>query len=218
MVGATLDGLKRTKGTAPKQARAIVLADVRAAVERLPNTIAGLRDKALLLVGFMGALRRSEIVGLDIGEIGEGATGYVEITTDGLLIHVARSKTDQEGAGQKIAIPRQRDDLCPARGLEAWLNAAGISAGPVFRFVTQAGDISSSRLTAQSVRLNIKKRIGDGDTAHGLRSGFITEGARRGAGDREIMKTSRHRSTDQIGVYIRDAHIWDGTAHRRMED
>src|SRR5262249_45701724 len=136
MVGATLDGLKRTKGTAPKQARAIVLADVRAAVERLPNTVAGLRDKALLLVGFMGALRRSEIVGLDIGEIGEGATGYVEIAADGLLIYLAKSKTDQEGAGQKIAIPRRRDDLCPARALEVWLNAGGIGAGPVFRFVT----------------------------------------------------------------------------------
>ena len=82
MVGATLDGLKRTNGTAPKQARAIVLADVRAAVERLPNTVAGLRDKALLLVGFMGALRRSEIVGLDCGSLGEGATGYVEIATE----------------------------------------------------------------------------------------------------------------------------------------
>jgi integrase len=218
MVGATLDGLKRTKGTAPKQARAIVLADVREAVERLPNTVAGLRDIALLPVGFMGALRRSEIVGLDIGEIGEGATGYVEIAADGLLIYLAKSKTDQEGAGQKIAIPRRRDDLCPARALEAWLNAAGFSAGPVFRFVTQAGDISASRLTAQSVRLIIKKRIGDGDTAYGLRSGFISEGARRGAGDREIMKTSRHKSTDQVGVYIRDANIWDGTAHRRVEE
>jgi integrase len=172
----------------------------------------------LLLVGFMGALRRSEIVGLDVGSLGEGATGTVEIATDGLLIHLARSKTDQEGAGQKIAIPRRRDGLCAAAALEAWLSTAGISSGPVFRFVTQVGDISASRLTAQSVRLIVKKRIGDFDTAHGLRSGFITEGARRGAGDRELMKTSRHRSTDQIGVYIRDANIWDGTAHRRMED
>ena len=173
---------------------------------------------AALLSPWASRLRRSEIVGLDVGSLGDGATGYVEIATDGLLIHLARSKTDQEGTGQKIAIPRRRDELCPARALEAWLNAAGISAGPVFRFVTQAGDISASRLTAQSVRLIIKKRIGDGDTAYGLRSGFISEGARRGAGDREIMKTSRHKSTDQVGVYIRDANIWDGTAHRRVEE
>jgi hypothetical protein len=98
-----------------------------------------------------------------------------------LLIHLAKSKTDEEGTGQKIAMPRRRDDLCPARAFEAWLSAAGVDAGPVFRFVTQAGVISSSRLTAQSVRLIIKKRIGVGDTAHGLRSGFITEGARRDA-------------------------------------
>jgi hypothetical protein len=142
----------------------------------------------------------------------------VQISTEGVLIHLAKSKTDQEGGGQKIAIPRRRDDLCPARAIEAWLNATGISSGPVFRFVTQAGVVSASRLTAQSVRLIVKKRVGEYDTAHGLRSGFITTVAKLGVTDRELMKTSRHRSTDQIGVYIRDAQIWDGTAHCRMED
>jgi hypothetical protein len=71
---------------------------------------------------------------------------------------------------------------------------------------------------ALRVRLIVKKRVGEFDTAHGLRSDFITTGAKLGASDRELMKTSRHRSTDRIGVYIRDAQIWDGTAHRRMED
>jgi hypothetical protein len=128
------------------------LEDIRVAVSSLPNTIAGLRDKALLLLGFMAARRRSEIVGLDFGSLGEGATGFVQITAEGLLIYLARSKTDQEGAGLKIAVPRRRDDLCEAR------------------------------------RLIVKKRIGDFDTAHGLRAGFITEGARRGASDRELRR------------------------------
>jgi hypothetical protein len=93
MVGATLDGLKRQKGTAPKQARAIVLEDIRVAVSSLPNTIAGLRDKALLLLGFMAARRRSEIVGLDFGSLGEGATGFVQITAE-RPAHLSSSKQD----------------------------------------------------------------------------------------------------------------------------
>jgi hypothetical protein len=158
MVGVTLDGLKNLKGTAKRQARAIVLSDIRTAIDKLPVTVAGLRDRALLLLGFFGAFRRSEIVGLDVNaNLTEGATGHVQIVTEGLRIHLAGSKTDQEGAGQKITIPRRRDELCPAAALEAWLNVAGIAEGAIFRFVTQSGVISASRLTAQSVRLVIKK-------------------------------------------------------------
>jgi site-specific recombinase XerD len=113
LVGLTLDGIKRTKGTAKRQARAIVLSDVREAVDKLPPTLAGLRDKALLVVGFFGAMRRSEIIGLDVdATLTDGATGHVQIATEGVLIHLARSKTDQEGAGQRIALPRRRDGLC----------------------------------------------------------------------------------------------------------
>jgi integrase len=103
------------------------------------------------------------------------------------------------------------------RALESYLSAANISSGAVFRTINKAG-IIGLRLSAQSVRLIVQRHLGADDTAHGLRSGFITDGARRGASDRELMKTSRHKSTTQLGSYIRDANVWDGTAHRRMEE
>jgi site-specific recombinase XerD len=130
MVGLTLEGIRRQNGTAKDRARAIALADIRAAVDRLPATLAGHRDRALLLIGFFGALRRSELVCLDVTTtLTEGATGHVQVVSEGLLIHLARSKTDQAGAGQQVGILRRRDNLCPVRALEDWLSASGISSG-----------------------------------------------------------------------------------------
>jgi integrase len=218
MVGLVLDGIRRQNGTAKDRARAIVLADIRAAVDRLPATLAGRRDRALLLIGFFGALRRSEIVGLDVNAtLSDGGTGNLQIVSDGLLIHLARSKTDQVGAGQQVGIPRRRDDLCPVRALEDWLGTSGIVNGAAFRSVSQVGVIGS-RLTAQSVRLIVQRHLGIDDTAHGLRAGFITEGARRGATAQALQQTSRHRSVNQLGEYIRHANVFVGTAHRLMED
>jgi integrase len=218
MIALTLDGIRRQNGSAKKQARAIVLADVRAAIERLPPTLAGLRDRALLLIGFFAALRRSELVGLDVtAALTDSATGHVQIVTEGLLIRLARSKTDQAGAGQQIGIPRRRDDLCPVQALQNWLAAAGIASGAAFRTISKAGVIGS-RLTPQSVRLIVQRHLGADDTAHGLRAGFITEGARRGATAQALQQTSRHRSVNQLGEYIRHANVFVGTAHKLMED
>jgi integrase len=218
MVGLTLDGIKRQNGTSKRQARAIVLADVRVALGRLPPTLAGRRDRALLLVGFFAALRRSEIVGLDLtSTLTDDATGHLQIVSEGLLIRLAHSKTDQAGAGQQVGVPRRRDDLCPVRAIEDWLSAADISSGAIFRTVSKAG-VVGSRMTAQSVRLIVQKRLGVNDTAHGLRAGFITEGARRGATAQALQQTSRHRSVNQLGEYIRHANVFQGTAHKLMED
>jgi integrase len=218
MVGLTFDGIRRQNGTAKRQARAIVLADVHAAIGRLPPTLAGRRDRALLLIGFFAALRRSELVGLDVtAALTDGATGYIEILSEGLLVRLMRSKTDQCGAGQQVGIPRRRDDLCPVRALEEWLAASGITSGAAFRTISKAGVIGS-RLTPQSVRLIVQRHLGADDTAHGLRAGFITEGARRGATAQALQQTSRHRSVNQLGEYIRHANFFVGTAHRLMED
>jgi integrase len=218
MVGLTLDGIRRQNGAAKDRARAIVLTDLRAAVEQLPPILAGLRDRALLLIGFFGALRRSEIVGLDVTEtVTDGATGYVQVVSEGLLVKLVRSKTDQHGEGQEIGLPRRRDNLCPVRALQDWLAAAGIVNGAIFRTVSQVG-VVGSRLTPQSVRLIVQRHLGSDDTAHGLRAGFITEGARRGATAQALQQTSRHRSVNQLGEYIRHANVFQGTAHRLMED
>jgi integrase len=101
--------------------------------------------------------------------------------------------------------------------LEDWLTAAGISTGAVFRTINKAGALGS-RLTPQSVRLIVQRHLGTEDTAHGLRAGFITEGARSGASAQALQQTSRHRSVNQLGEYIRHANGFVGTAHRLMED
>ena len=108
-------------GTAKARKAPAVADKVRAMVALAPDSLAGLRDRALLLLGFAGAFRRSELVALDVADIAE--------TKAGLLVTIRRSKTDQEGEGATIAIARG-DVACPARALLEWLGAAGIKAGP----------------------------------------------------------------------------------------
>src|SRR5262249_41358028 len=151
MIGLVLDGVRRQNGSAKKQARAITLADVRSAANQLPESLSGLRDRALLLIGFFGAMRRSELVGLDFDTLGADATGYVKIVSAGLVVTLCKSKTDQYGEGQTIGLPRRRDELCPVRALEAWLAAAGIASGPIFRMISKGGIVGASRLTPLSV-------------------------------------------------------------------
>src|SRR5262249_31682008 len=111
-----------------------------------------------------------------------------------------------------VGLPRRRDELCPARALEIWLAAAGIASGPIFRMISKGGIVAASRLTPLSVNRIVKKRLGIDNSAHGLRAGFVTEGAARGATAQEIIQTSRHKSVDQVNEYVRHATIFDGTA------
>jgi hypothetical protein len=112
------------------------------------------------------ALRRSELVGLDVTDaLTDDATGHAQIVPEGLFIKLARSKTDQAGAGQE-SVPRRRDDLCPVQALQAWLGSSSITSGAVFRTINKAGALGS-RLTAQSARLIVQRHLGADDTAHG---------------------------------------------------
>jgi site-specific recombinase XerC len=130
-VKATLRGIRRTVGSAKVRKAPAVAAKVRAMVTLAPESLAGLRDRTLLLLGFAGAFRRSELVALDVADIAETETG--------LLVTIRRSKTDQEGEGTTIAIARG-DITCPARALREWLDAAGIETGPIFRSVANGRD------------------------------------------------------------------------------
>ena len=149
-----------------------------------PEGLAGLRDRALLLLGFAGAFRRSELVDVDVGDIAETETG--------LLVTIRGSKTDQERQGVTIAIARG-DIACPVKALRAWLDAAGIEAGPIFRPIDRHGNLLPSRLTAQSVANIVKAyaaRAGfDASTfsGHSLRSGFLTSAAGKGASIFKMM-------------------------------
>jgi integrase len=127
-------GIRRERGTAPRQVAPLLAGHVRALVGALPRTLLGMRDRALLLVGFAGAFRRSELAALRVEDL--------DWTDEGLKVRLRRSKTDQEGEGRTVEIPRgARAALCPVRALEAWLTAAGVTAGAVFREVTRHGAV-----------------------------------------------------------------------------
>src|SRR5712692_4494494 len=141
-VKATLRGIRRSIGAAPVRKAPAVAEIMRDMAHAAPTGIKGLRDRALLLLGFGGAFRRSELVALDVADLEE--------TEDGLRVMIRRSKTDQEGIGTTIAIVRGGGS-CPVRALRAWLDAAGITEGAVFRPVRKGGKVLDQRLTAKSV-------------------------------------------------------------------
>ncbi|MCL2429908.1 MAG: site-specific integrase, partial [Alphaproteobacteria bacterium] len=160
-----------------------------------PDRLKGQRDRALLLLGFGGAFRRSELVALDVADLEE--------TDAGLRVTIRRSKTDQEGQGTTIAIVRGGSS-CPVKALRRWLDAAGITEGSVFRPVGKGGRVGADRLTARSVCDLVKAyaaRIGlDAEAygAHSLRSGFLISAARRGASIFKMRDVSRHKSLDVL--------------------
>ena len=179
-----------------------------------PQTLRGMRDRALLLLGFAGAFRRSELVGLDVDHLTQ--------REEGLSILIPSSKTDQEGIGQVVAIPRVPESpYCPVRAVLDWLVVAAISSGPVFRRVKRGDTIGESRLTAQSVALIIKALAAKVEldparyAGHSLRSGFLTSAAHNRASIFKMADQSRHKSLDVLREYVRseerfDDHAGDG--------
>jgi site-specific recombinase XerD len=204
-VKATLRGIRRTFGGARVRKAPAVAAKMHSMVTTAPDRLSGLRDRALLLLGFAGAFRRSELVALDVADITEAKTG--------ILITIRRSKTDQEGEGVTIAIARG-DIACPAQALRQWLHAAGIEAGPIFRPINKGGTVGPDRLTDRSVANIVKAYAGragfDASTfsGHSLRSGFLTSSAAKGASIFEMMDVSRHKSVDTLRGYVRDAELF----------
>ena len=170
-------------------------------VATAPDKLAGLRDRALLLVGFGGALRRSELVALDVADIAETETG--------LLVTIRGSKTDQERAGTTIAIARG-DVACPAKELREWLDAAGIESGPIFRPIDKGGTVRAFRLTCRSVAAYAARAGFDASTfsGHSLRAGFLTSAAGKGASIFKMMDVSRHKSVDTLRGYVRDSELF----------
>ena len=201
-VAQVLRGIRRTVGTAPKQKAPATAKFIKAMLKGLPDTMVGRRDRALLLLGFAAALRRSELVALDVADI--------ERQPEGILVHIRRSKTDQEGAGQTIAVPRGIK-LRPVEALDAWLVAAGIAAGPIFRPVNKGGRVLPDRLTDRSVALVVKHRAAAAKldpalfSGHSLRAGFVTSALENGADMLRVMDTTRHRSVDTLKKYDRRA-------------
>lgn len=207
MVANTMKGIRRTKGTAPEQKTPTLTDDIRVMVEATDTGIIGTRDRALLLLGFAGAFRRSELVGLDAEDCLFGK--------DGLTVTLRRSKTDQDGAGRKIGIPYgSNPDTCPVRSIQAWLEMAAITSGPLFRSINRHGQVQAGRLGGLDVARVVKKlaeRAGLDPAkyaGHSLRAGHATAAAIAGATERSIMKQTGHRSVQMVRRYIRDGSLF----------
>jgi integrase len=174
----------------------------------------GLRDKALILVGFFGALRRSELVGLNIED--------VEFVPEGAILTIRKSKTDQEGRGRAVAIPyAKRPDLCPVRALQAYLKALGRTEGPLFVSMHKS-QYTHKRLSAYAVALIVKDyadRLGLDPRlfgGHSLRAGFATTAALMGATEDEIAFQTGHKNVSVLRGYIRRATLFERNAVCRI--
>lgn len=205
LVSATLKGIRRSAGVAKKQKAPATADRITAMVSHCPNSLAGLRDRAILLLGFAGAFRRSELAALTVGDIEEMA--------EGLRVTIRKSKTDQEGQGQVIAIPTGAR-LMVVKALQDWLKAAEITEGFLFRPVAKGGTLRSMPLTDRSIADIVKKYAGlSGFNAadfsgHSLRSGFLTSAAENGATVFKMAEVSRHRSIETLRGYVRFAELF----------
>jgi integrase len=215
----TLRGIARTHGEPARRSVALTTPEIRRLVEVCGDDLAGLRDRALLLIGFAGALRRSELVGLDVT--------HVRPTPTGLRLLIPRSKTDAAGEGAEIGITRgTQEDTCPVRALRVWLGAAEIGDGPVFRRVTQWGTVGKKRLHPDAVRQILGRRAAAAGitgsllepvTPHGMRAGFVTTAYRNGVPDEEIMGHTRHRSLTTMRSYVRRAKLGSASPSGKLD-
>lgn len=210
-VRTVMKGIRRTLGTAQRQAAPATTHVIKAMVDTLPGTMSGRRDRALILLGFAGAFRRSELV--------SGGVDDVVFTPEGLVFTLRRSKTDQEGAGVKKGIPYgSRPETCPVRALRSWLDGAGILSGPIFRAVDRWGRVSERALTDRSVADIVKRCAAaagfkaDDFSGHSLRAGLATSAAAAGANDRSIMQQTGHKSERVLRRYIRDGSLFRDNA------
>jgi integrase len=204
-VRSLMAGIRRTHGTAATTKKPLLLPDLAAMLDSLPDDLLGLRDRALLLTGFAGGFRRSELVALDWEDI--------EFGPEGLAVTIRRSKTDPEGQGRKIGIPYGQTH-CPVRALEAWRDRAGGDQGPVFRGVNGHGNLLPGRLSDKAVARAVQRRAAAAGlnpekySGHSLRAGLATAAALGGASERSIMRQTGHRSLATVRRYIRNGSLF----------
>lgn len=217
LVREVLAGIKRTLGTAQHGAPPILVDSLGRIVAACPPTLLGLRDRALLLIGFAAGARREFLASiLEVRDLKFTAQGD-------LYIGVRRGKADQEQSGDTIAIVRgEHPETDPVGALKAWLSAAKIQSGPALRAVDRHGNVSSTALSPRSVSKILKAgaaRAGIDSTQvspHGLRAGMMTTAAINGAEERDIARTTLHKSVAMVRRYIRDANLLRNNASARL--
>ena len=206
-----LQGLLRQHGRPVRKAAALTLPLLRQLLATCDRTARGRRDRALLLIGFAGALRRSELVALQVE--------HVAVVAGGLRLRLLRGKTDQAGQGAEVGLPRGRHaETCPVRAFDEWQAVARRKAGPLFRRVSAAGGIGTAALHPDAVRRILAHRArlaglelagAERLSAHALRVGFITEAYGKGVRDEDIMRHTRHRDLRTMRGYVQRAGLVD---------
>ncbi len=222
-------GIRRTHGAPPEQAAPLMPPELFDVVDACPTTktwktrgrphepsLAGARDRALLLVGFTAALRRSELAALRVEDLGRHPNG--------LVVSIPRSKSNQSGMQRELAVLPQgtRPARCPVTAVTTWLEAAGITEGPVLRRVTKANKPGPQSLNPETINQLVQDAIARAGidavpySAHSLRAGFVTYAHLRGASDRAIAHQTRHRSLATLGQYVRVHEAWEDNAATQL--
>ena len=213
-------GIKRRKGSIQKGKKPLLINNLKMIInvidEYNKNEIIKLRDRSIILMGFSGGFRRSEIVSLDYDDL--------DFVNEGLKINLKRSKTDQFGEGLMKGLPYfDNNQYCPVLSLKNWIEISNIRSGPLFRRFSKNSKLSENRLTDQTVALLIKKYLklagidSKNYSGHSLRSGFATSAAESGAEERSIMAMTGHKSTEMVRRYIKEANLFKNNALNKIK-
>jgi len=205
-----MDGVRRVHGVRQKQAPAFSLAQLKQLVRGLPiETPAGLRDRAILLLGFTGAFRRSELTALNVEDL--------RFTEDCLVVSLGRSKTNQLGDYEEKAIFYSPESaVCPIRSLKAWLAQLERSEGPVFVMLRKGSRLTTNRLSDQTINTLVQRYLGASYTAHSLRASFVTVAKLNGADDSKIMNQTKHKTSAMIRRYTRLDNVQQHNAAKEL--
>ena len=215
-----LMGIKRLKGSIQKGKKPILINHLKSIINVIHqqdiNDINKLRDKTIILIGFGGGFRRTELISIDHEDL--------ELVPEGLKITIKKSKTDQFGEGMTKGLPYFSNELyCPVANLKKWLEISKIKNGPIFRRFSKGSNLTEKRLTDQSVVLLIKKYLklagidNNNFSGHSLRSGFATVAADFGADERSIMAMTGHKTTQMVRRYIKEANIFKNNALKKIK-
>ncbi|MEK4236217.1 site-specific integrase [Paenibacillus sp. FSL H7-0714] len=210
-ISKVLSGV-RSKHRAKAKGKIPILVDMLILMlDHVPDNLKGIRDKALLLIGFQGAFRRSELVSLDLENI--------TFDAQGISIELAYSKTDKEVNGEIVGIPYGQSPMtCPVKSLKRWIEVADIQNGPIFLGINRHGQVSVKRLSDRSVALIVKeyvKKTGRDESkyaAHSLRSGFVSSAAMAGSSERSIMAQTRYSSEKMLRSHVRKGTVFEDNA------
>jgi integrase len=215
-----LMGIRRIKGSIQKGKKPILINHLKSIInvidEQKIEEIKKSRDKTIILIGFGGGFRRTELISIDHEDL--------DFVPEGLKITIKRSKTDQFGEGMIKGLPYfTNETYCPIVNLKKWLETSKIKSGPIFRRFSKGSILTEKRLTDQSVVLLIKKYLklagidNNNFSGHSLRSGFATVAADSGADERSIMAMTGHKTTQMVRRYIREANIFKNNALKNIK-